>query len=401
MEGTMKKFWTVSASILLSASVSWAGPDAIKIGVIDDMNGPYAAVQGPGDFLAAQMAAEDFGGKVLGKPIQVLSGDHQNKADVGALIARRWYDTEGVDAIFGMGHSAVALATQQIARDKNKINIVTSGGTSLLTGPNCSPNGAHWTFDTYSLSAGAVKAAIDRGDKTFFFVTADYGLGHAIQKDTTALIEKAGGKVLGGVKHPLGTADFSSFILQAQASKADVIVLANAGADLVTSVKAAVDFGVVSGGQTLAGTTVFLPDIPAMSLQVTQGMVLTQAFYWDQNDKTRKFSARFEKRHGAPPTEMQAATYSGVAHYLKAVAAAGTDEAQAVMKKIKEMPVNDFMTENAKVREDGRLLRNMYLLQVKKPSESKSRWDVLKVIATIPPSEAWRPLSEGGCPLIK
>lgn len=246
-----------------------------------------------------------------------------------------------------------------------------------------------------------MKAAIDRGDKTFFFVTADYGLGHAIQKDTTALIEKGGGKVLGGVKHPLGTADFSSFILQAQASKADVIVLANAGADLITSVKAAVDFGVVSGGQKLAGTTVFLPDIPAMSLQVTQGMVLTQAFYWDQNDKTREFSARFEKRHGAPPTEMQAATYSGVAHYLKAVAAAGTDEAQAVMKKVKEMPVNDFMTENAKVREDGRLLRNMYLLQVKKPSESKSKWDVLKVIATIPPSEAWRPLSEGGCPLVK
>lgn len=397
----MNKLVVAFGTLLLSVSSTLAGQNTIRIGVIDDMNGPYSAVQGPGDFLAAQMAVEDFGGKVLGKPIEVLSGDHQNKADVGALIARRWYDAEGVDAIFGMGHSAVALATQQIAQEKNKINIVTSGGTSLLTGPNCSPNGAHWTFDTYALSAGAVKAAIDRGDRTFFFVTADYGLGHAIQKDTTALIEKAGGKVLGAVKHPLGTADFSSFILQAQASKAEVIVLANAGADLVNSVKTAVDFGVVKGGQKLAGTTVFLADVPAMGLQVTQGMVLTQAFYWDQNDKTREFSVRFEKRHGAPPSEMQAATYSGVAHYLKAVKAAGTDEAGAVMKKIKEIPVNDFMTENAKVREDGRLLRNMYLFEVKKPSESKSKWDVQKLIATIPPSEAWRPLSEGGCPLIK
>jgi branched-chain amino acid transport system substrate-binding protein len=246
-----------------------------------------------------------------------------------------------------------------------------------------------------------VRAAIDRGDRTFFFVTADYALGHAIQKDTTALIEKAGGKVLGGVRHPLGTADFSSYILQAQASKAQVIVFANAGADLVTSVKTAVDFGVVQAGQRLAGTTVFLPDIPAMGLKVTQGMVLTEAYYWDQNDKTREFAARFEKRHGAPPTEMQAATYSGVAHYLKAVAAAGTDEAQAVMAKIKEIPVNDFMTNNAKVREDGRLLRDMYLLEVKKPEESKGKWDVMKVVATISPAEAWRPLSEGGCPLIK
>lgn len=393
--------WAVGLTALLSVSTSWAGPNAIKIGVIDDMSGPYAAVQGPGDFLAAQMAAEDFGGKVLGRPIDVLSGDHQNKADVGALIARRWYDTEDVDAIFGMGHSAVALAVQQITKDRNKINIVTSGGTSLLTGPNCSPNGAHWTFDTYALSAGTVKAAIDRGDKTFFFVTADYALGHAIQKDTTQLIEQAGGKVLGSVKHPLGTADFSSYILQAQSSKARVIVFANAGADFVTSVKTAVDFGLVAGGQRIAGTTVFLPDIPAIGLETVQGMVLTEAFYWDQNDKTREFSARFEKRHGAPPSEMQAATYSGVAHYLKAVAAAGTDEAKAVMAKIKELPVNDFMTANAKVREDGRLLRDMYLLEVKKPEESKGKWDVLKVVAMVPAKDAWRPLSEGGCPMIK
>lgn len=397
----MRKYLLASVAVLMSITTCLAGPDKIKLGVIDDMNGPYAAVQGPGDFLAAQMAVEDFGGNVLGKPIEVLSGDHQNKADTGALIARRWYDVDGVDAIFGLGHSAVALAVQQIAREKNKIDIVTSGGTSLLTGPNCSPNGAHWTFDTYALSAGAVKAALRSGAKTFFFIVADYGLGHAIQKDTAALIEKGGGKVLGAVRHPLGTADFSSYMLQAQASKADVIVLANAGADLVTSVKTAVDFGIVQGGQRLIGTTVFLTDIPAIGLKATEGMVLTQAFYWDQNDKTREFSARFEKRHGAPPTEMQAATYSGVAHYLKAVKAAGTDEAQAVMKKIKELPVNDFMTDGAKVREDGRLLRNMYLFEVKKPSESKSKWDVQKQLAVISPSEAWRPLSEGGCPLIK
>jgi len=397
----MRRVGLIGALTMILISRAIAGPDAIKIGVIDDMSGPYAAVQGPGDYLAAQMAAEDFGGKVLGRPIVVLSGDHQNKADVGTLIARRWFDNEGVDAIFGMGHSAVALGIQQMAKEKNRINIVTSGGTSLLTGLNCSPNGAHWTFDTYALSAGTVKAAIDRGDKTFFFLTADYALGHAIQKDTTALIEKVGGKVVGSVRHPLGTADFSSYILQAQSSKAQVIVFANAGADLVTSVKSAVDFGLVAAGQRLAGTTVFLPDIPAMGLQVTQGMILTEAFYWDQNDKTREFSARFEKRHGVPPTEMQAATYSGVAHYLKAVAAAGTDEATAVMAKVKELPVNDFMTSNARVREDGRLLRDMYLLEVKKPSESKGKWDVLKVIATIPPDVAWRPLAEGGCPMIK
>jgi branched-chain amino acid transport system substrate-binding protein len=396
----MKK-WLLALIALFSISAVWADPTSVKVGVIDDMSGPYAAVQGPGDFLAAQMAAEDFGGKVLGRRIEVLSGDHQNKADVGALIARRWYDTEDVDAIFGMGNSAVALAIQQITKEKNRIDIVTSGGTSLLTGPNCSPNGAHWTFDTYALSAGTVMAAIGRGEKTFFFITADYALGHAIQRDTTNLIEKAGGQVLGSVKHPLGTSDFSSYILQAQASKAQVVVFANAGADLVASVKTAIDFGLVAAGQRLAGTTVFLPDIPAMGLKTTQGMILTEAFYWDQNDKTREFSDRFAKRHGAPPSEMQAATYSGVAHYLKAVSAAGTDEATAVMAKIKELPVDDFMTNGAKVREDGRLMRDMYLLEVKKPEESNSKWDVLKVVATIPAADAWRPLAEGGCPLIK
>ncbi len=396
----MFKFVTTMVVSLLVGSAAHAGANAIRIGVIDDMTGPYAAVQGPGDYLAARMAAEDFGGKVLGKPIEVLSGDHQNKTDVGTLVARRWYDSENVDAIFGMGHSAVALGIQQMAKERNKINIVTSGGTSLLTGPNCSPNGAHWTFDTYSLSAATVKSAIARGDKTFYFITADYALGHAIQNDTTQLIEKAGGQVLGSVRHPLGAPDLSSFVMQAQASKAKVVVFANAGADFVSSVKTARDFGLISGGQRIAGTTVFLQDIPAMGLELAQGMIVSAAYYWDQNDKTREFAARFEKRHGTPPSEMHAATYSGVMHYLKAVQAAGTDEARAVMAKIKELPVNDFMTNNAKVREDGRLLRDMYILEVKKPSESKSKWDVIKVVATVPAAEAWRPLAEGKCPLV-
>jgi len=397
----MRNASTAAAAVLVSVTAATAGPNAVRIGVLDDMSGPYASIQGPGDYLAARMAVEDFGGRVLGKPVDVVQGDHQNRPDVGAAVASRWYDTENVDAIFGLGHSAVALAVHKISWNKNRIDVVTSAGTSLLTGPNCSPNGAHWAFDTYALAAGAVKAALERGDRTFFFVTADYAMGQAIQSDTTRLIEKAGGAVLGSVKHPLGNSDFSSYVLQAQASKAKVVVFANAGDDFVNSVKAAVEFGLVSSGQHLAGTTVFLPDIPAIGLKVTQGMVLTESFYWDLNDRTREFSARFETRHGAPPTEMQAAVYSSVAHYLKAVAAAGTDEAKAVMAKMRELPVNDFMTRNARLREDGRLLRDMYLLEVKKPEESQGKWDVLKVIATIPPSEAWRPASEGQCPLFK
>lgn len=382
------------------ASTSMAGVNTIKIGILDDMSGPYSAVQGPGDVLAAKMAAEDFGGKVLGRPIEVLSGDHQNKSDVGTSIARRWYDVDEVDAIMGLGNSAVALGVQELTREKNKINITTSGGTAQLTGTSCSSNGFHWVYDTYSLAKGTVKAVSSRGGKTWFFVTPDYAFGRAMQDEATKMIEAGGGKVIGSVRHPVGAMDFSSFILQAQGSKAEVIGLANAGADLTNTVKAAAEFGIVGKGQTLAGTIVLLMDVHSLGLKAAQGLVYTEAFYWDQNDKTREFSKRFEARHGVPPTSLQAGTYSAVMHYLKAIEAAGTDQTSAVLAKIRQLPVNDFMTTNGRVREDGRMMRDMYLMEVKKPEESNGKWDLLKVVATISADDAFRPLSEGGCPLV-
>jgi branched-chain amino acid transport system substrate-binding protein len=375
--------------------------DPVRIGVLDDMSGPYAAVQGPGDALAAQMAAEDFGGRVLGRPIEILSGDHQNKTDVGVAVARRWFDVEKAGVIVGLGNSAIALAVQAMARDKDKISITTSAGTAELTGTSCSPNGFHWVFDTYALAKATVTAIEARGGNSWFFVTADYAFGYAMVKQATKMILDAGGHVVGEVRHPIGTLDLSSFILQAQASDAKVIGLANAGADFVNSMKAAAEFGIVAKGQTIVGTVVFLSDVHAIGLPVAQGLTFTEAFYWDQNDSTRAFSRRFAQRHGTPPTSLHAGAYSATLHYLKAVAAAGTTETDAVLAKMRELPIEDFMTDHGWIRRDGRVMRTMYLIQVKKPDEAKGEWDLEKIIATIPANDAFRPLAEGHCPLLQ
>jgi branched-chain amino acid transport system substrate-binding protein len=332
-----------------------------------------------------------------------VSADLQNKVDVGSAIARRWYDVDKVDAILGLGNSAVALAVQGIAQEKNKVAITTAAGSTELTGKSCSPNGIHWVYDTYALAKGTAMAMMKQGGaNSWFFLTADYAFGHALEQDTASVVKKNGGTVLGSVRAPLNTSDFSSFLLQAQASKAQVIGLANAGADADNAIKAAADFGITAGGQKLAGLLVLITDIHSLGLNTAQGLLFTEAYYWDQNDETRAFAKRFAERHGGkPPTMFQAGIYSAAMHYLKAVKAAGTDEALPVIAQMKKMPVNDFMTKNGTIREDGRMMRDMYLLQAKKPSESKSEWDLMKVVATIPADDAFRPLSESECPLVK
>jgi len=391
--------------IALSGSVALGqiSDDAVRIGVLDDMSGPYADIQGPGDVVAVKMAVEDFGGSVLGKPIEVISGDLLNKADVGAAIARQWYDVERVDVILGLGNSAVALAVQGITREKNRINIVTSAGSTDLTGKACSPNGVHWVYDTYALANGTARAIMHQGGgDSWFFITADYAFGHSLERDAAAVIKKSGGNVVGSVRAPLNSADFSSYLLQAQASGAKVIGLANAGADTINTIKQASEFGIVAGGQKLAGLLVLITDIHALGLKAAQGLLFTEAYYWDHNDETRAFAKRFIERHGGkPPTMFQAGIYSAATHYLKAVKAAGSDNAQAVMAEMRKMPINDFMTKDGRIREDGRVMRDMYLLQAKTPAESKGEWDLMKVVATIPADEAFRPLAESECPLVK
>lgn len=383
-----------------SAVAQSNGP--VRIGVLDDMSGILADQQGPGDVIAAQMAVEDFGGKILGRPIEVLSADHMNKADVGALAARSWYDNNDVQMITGLGNSAVALAVQEITRSKNRVQIATSAGTADLTGKACSPNGAHWVFDTYAQAQVIGKEVVRRGGKSWYFITADYAFGHALERDTTRVVREAGGEVLGSSKYPTGSPDFASYLLNAQASGAKIIGLANSGNDTVNSVKQANEFGLIEAGQQPVALLAFITNIKAAGLAATKGLIFTEAFYWDQNDETRAFSTRFAERHyQRPPTSLQAGTYSGTLHYLKAVAASGTLEASAVMSKMREIPVNDFMTKNGRLREDGRLVRDMYLLEVKTPKESKGDWDLLKVLSTIPGDEAFRPMSDGDCPYLK
>lgn len=392
--------WIVASS---SSGFAQFSDDVVKIGVLDDMSGPYADIQGPGDVVAVKMAVEDFGGKVNGKPIEVVSADVQLKADVGGAIARRWYDVEKVDAILGLGTSAVALAVQGIAQEKNKVSIATSVGSTALTGKACSPNGIHWVYDTYALAKGTATATMKQGGgDTWFFITADYAFGQSLESDTAAIVKQNNGKVVGSVRAPVNSPDFSSFLLQAQSSKAQVIGLANAGADTINTIKNASDFGIVAGGQKLAGLLVLITDIHSIGLKDAQGLLFTEAYYWDQNDETRAFAKRFAERHGGkPPTMFQAGIYSAAMHYLKGVKAAGTDEAKPVIAEMKKIPVNDFMTKNGSIREDGRMMRDMYLLQAKKPSESKSEWDLMRVVATIPADQAFRPLSESECPLVK
>jgi branched-chain amino acid transport system substrate-binding protein len=387
--------------------VAIAGPSALaqtppplKIGVMDGFSGVYGDLTA-GEVEAMQMAIEDVGGKVLGRSVEILSADHQTKPDVGASIARKWYDVDGVKMITGLGTSSVALAVRKVSQEKGQIDINTGAASADLTGPACSETGAHWVYDTYALAHVTGDAMVKAGGDSWFFLTADYAFGHALERDVTEVVKAAGGKVLGSVKHPLSTQDFSSFLLQAQASKAKVIGLANAGQDTINSIKQAGEFGIVKGGQKLAGLLVFATDVQSLTLPVAQGLVLTESFYWDLNDETRAWTKRYRAKKDRLPSMLTAGVYSSTLHYLKAVQAAGTDEPKAVMAKMRELPVNDVMTKNGKLREDGRLVRDMYLFEVKSPAESKGKDDIYKLLATVPGDKAYRPLNEGKCPLIK
>jgi branched-chain amino acid transport system substrate-binding protein len=375
-------------------------PAPLKIGVMEGFSGVYGDLTA-GEIEAMQMAIEDVGGKVLGRPVEILSADHQTKPDVGAAIARKWFDVDGVKMITGIGTSSVALAVRKIAQEKGMIDINTGAASADLTGPACSETGAHWVYDTYALAKVTGGAVVKDGGDSWYFLTADYAFGHALERDVTAVVQAAGGKVVGGVKHPLSTQDFSSFLLQAQSSKAKVIGLANAGQDTINAIKQAGEFGITKAGQRLAGLLVFATDVQALTLPVAQGLVLTEAFYWDLNDETRAWTKRYRAKKDKLPSMLTIGVYSSTLHYLKAVQAAGTDEPKAVMAKMREMPVNDAMTKNGKLREDGRLERDMYLFQVKTPAESKGKDDIYKLLATVPGSEAYRPMKDGKCPYIK
>ena len=377
----------------------------VKIGVLNDRSGVYADLSGEGSVEAARMAIEDFGAAAKGINVTVVSADHQNKPDVASTIARQWYDQDGVDAIFDVPTSSAALAVNEISREKNKVFVNSGAGTADLTGKSCSPNTVHWTYDTWALANGTGSAMVKEGFDSWFFVTADYAFGHALEADTTALVEKAGGKVVGSVRHPFPGQDFSSFLLQGQASGAKVIGLANAGGDLVNAVKQASEFGITQSGQALASLLVFITDIHALGLETAQGLVLTESFYWDQDDESRAFSDRFAARmNGAKPTMVQAGVYAGVLHYLKGVEAAGEAAAKdggAVVAKMKEIPTSDPLFGEGEIRADGRKVHDMYLFRVKTPDQSGGAWDYYETVATIPAAEAFRPLADGGCALVK
>jgi len=375
----------------------------VKIGVLNDMSGLYADITGPGSVVAAKMAVEDYlKSSKSNLKVEIVSADHQNKADIGSNIARQWYDTDKVDMIIDVPTSSVALAISQVSREKGKIHVNTGAATADLTGKACSPNTIHWLYDTWMLANGTGKAVVQHGGTSWFFLTADYAFGQALERDTEAVVLKNGGKVLGKVRHPLATQDFSSFLLQAQASKAKVIGLANAGGDTTNSIKQAYEFGIVKGGQTLAGLLVFLTDIHSLGLEKAQGLYLTETFYWDLNDQTRAWSKRFAAlNNGKYPSMDQAGVYAGILHYLKAVDAAKTDDGTKVTQKMKDLPTDDVLFGKGSIRKDGRKLHPAYLFEVKKPSESKGPYDYYKLLATIPADQAFRPLNEGDCPLVK
>ena len=395
--------------VILAALILAAGPAAaeisdgvVKIGIMNDQSGTYADLAGPGSVVAARMAVEDFGAAKKGLKVEIVVADHQNKPDVGSGIARQWLDAEKVDVIVDVPTSSVVLAVNEIVREKNKALIVSTGATSDLTGPKCSPNAIHWTYDTWALANGTGSAIVKVGGDTWFFLTADYKFGHDLERDTEAVVVKSGGKVLGRVRHPFPSSDFSSFLLQAQTSKAKIIGLANAGADTTNAIKQGAEFGIVRGGQQFAGLLVFLTDVHSLGLPTAQGLLLTESFYWDLNEQTRAFSKRFAERHkNAMPTMAQAGVYSAVLHYLKAVDALKSDEGPKVIAKMKDLPTDDPVFGKGRIRPDGRKIHPTYLFEVKKPSESKGAWDYYKVRATIPAEQAFRPMDQGNCPLVK
>lgn len=400
-----------TTALALAASVALAGSafaqdkisdDVVRIGVMTDMSGQFSHESGEGSVTAVKMAVEDFGGTVLGKKIEVIVADHQNRNEVAIAKAREWYDVGKVDMIANLINSSIALAVTNVAQEKNRIAIVNGSGSSRLTGDSCTPNSIHYAYDTYALAQGTGKALIKEGLNSWYFLTADYAFGHALEGDTANVVKANGGSVLGSIRYPIDTPDHSSFLLQAQASKAKVVAVAGSGTTFINAVKSAKDFGLTDGGkQTIAGLLVWITDIDSMGLKTAQGLVLTNGFYWDRDEDTRAFSKRFFAKMKRMPHMGDAGDYSSTMHYLNAIKAAGTDDAKTVMAKMREMPVNDFFAKNGRVREDGRFVHDMYVYEVKKPSESKYAWDYYKLRAVIPGNEAFRPLSESKCPLVK
>ena len=386
----------VAALIVAGAPASAQAP--VRIGILNDQSGVYADFGGRGSIEAAKMAVADFGGKVLGRSIEIVTADHQNKPDVATGIARRWYDVEGVSAIMELTTSSVALAVQELSREKKKITITSGAATTALTGKNCTPYGFHWAYDTHALAVGTGGALVENGGDTWFFLTADYAFGYALEADTSKYVQSKRGQVVGSVRHPLNTADFSSFILQAQGSGAKVIGLANAGLDTANAIKQAAEFGVTQGGkQRLAALLFTLAEVHGLGLAAAQGLVLTEGYYWDTDAQSRAFGERFMKTTGRMPNMIQASTYSSVLQYLKAVQAAGSDDGDAVTRKLHEMPVDDFFARGGRVLENGRMIHDMYLFQVKTPAESKMAWDYYKPLATIPGATAFATVEESGC----
>ncbi|MBP1875559.1 branched-chain amino acid transport system substrate-binding protein [Ensifer adhaerens] len=383
----------------VGASAENSGP--VRIGVLTDVSGQFSHESGDGAITAVKMAVEDFGGKVLDRPLEVVVADHQNKPEVAVATAREWYESQGVTMINNLINSGIALAVTQVAKDEDKIAIVNGSGSSRLTNDGCTPNSIHYSYDTYALANGTASQLISQGMKNWFFLTADYAFGHALEADATQIVKADGGEVSGSVRYPIETSDHSAFMLQAQASPAQVVALAGSGTTFVNAVKSASEFGLGASGKTVAGLLVWDTDVHSLGLDTAQGMILTNAFYWDRDDETRAFAKRFQERVGRPPHMGDAGDYSSTIHYLKAVQSAGTTDTQQVMAKMRETPVNDFFAKNGKIREDGRMVHDMYVYQVKTPAESAGEWDILKLVTTIPGDKAFRPLSESQCPLVK
>ena len=386
-------------SLAATAARAQVSDDVVRIGILNDQSGLYADLGGPGTVVAARMAVEDAGSTVLGKPIEIVFADHQNKSDIGVAIARQWFEAGKVDMVFGFDNSSVALAVEQLAAEHDRIAIAGAVGSTAFTGKSCTPTEASWIYDSYALTTSLAKSIVAEGRDTWFFITVDYAFGHSLEADATSAVLAAGGKVLGSVRHPLNTSDFSSYLLQAQASGAKVVALANGGGDMVNAVKQANEFGLTKN-QTMVSLLVFISDVHSMELVGAQGLKFVTAFYWDRDQESRVWSKRFFERQGKMPTMAQASAYSAIRHYLRAIAAAGTDEAKAVMAKMREIPVNDFYAKNGRVRADGRLVHDMYFAQVKKPSETTKPWDYYNILRVIPGDQAFRPLADGGCPLV-
>ena len=389
----------VLAACLAAPALAQVSDGVVKIGVLTDMTGAYSDLAGPGSVVAAQMAVEDFGGKVLGKPIVVVSADHQNKADIASNLARKWFDEQQVDTIVDLVSSSTALAVMPVAAEKKRITLLSGPGSTPIAGEKCTAYNVHYTYNTFAMAAGTGRAVVQQGGNSWFFITADYVFGKSLQGDTAKVVTASGGKVLGEVRAPFPTTDFSSYLLQAQSSGAKIIGLANAGADTINAIKQANEFGITKK-QSLAGLLVFLSDIHSLGLATSKGMYLTTAFYWDRDDESRKWSRRFFERHKKMPTMVQAGVYSELTHYLKAVQAAGTDGADKVMAKMRETPVNDFFAKNGRIGADGLHRHDMYLAQVKSPEESKYPWDYYRIVKTIPAAEAFEP-PDTACPLVK